>query len=274
MVQNILSIDVEEIFHAEYCKISGEDVGFRSVDNIPLILDMLRDFEVSGTFFVVGELAQKFPDILRMIRDEGHEVSFHSWSDVPLWAQNEDSFRDDLRKFLRLYPSCMGYRAPFFSLDKRSSWALKVLEDEGFKYDSSIFPARTPLYGVPKAPMKPYRPLKDNLVAEDGEGIWEFPLLVYSYMGVRVPAAGGFYLRLMPSLVGRSIKSMNVKGNPAVIYVHSWELDPETPRLKLNPYHSFVTYHNIGNTQRLLRRLLSNFDFTSFENYLDDVESV
>jgi len=274
MVQNILSIDVEEIFHAEYCKRSGEDAEYRSAENIPLILDMLKDFEVSVTFFMVGELAEKYPEILRMIKDDGHEVAYHSWSDKPLWEQTEDSFRSELRKFMRLYPSCMGYRAPFFSLDRRSAWALKVLEEEGMKYDSSIFPTKTPLYGVPEAPIKPYRPSKDDLVAEDDEGIWEFPLLVYSFMGIRIPAAGGFYLRLMPSLVKRSIRAMNDKGHPAVIYIHNWELDPGTPRLGLNRYHSFVTYHNIEKTERSLRRLLTNFDFTSFENYLADNKSV
>ena len=274
MVQNILSIDVEEIFHAEYCKSSGEDTEYRSAENIPLILDMLKDFEVSVTFFMVGELAEKYPEILRMIKDEGHEIAFHSWSDKSLWEQTEDSFRAELRKFMRLYPNCMGYRAPFFSLDRRSAWILKVLEEEGMKYDSSIFPAKTPLYGVPEAPIKPYRPSKDDLVAEDDEGIWEFPLLVYSFMGIPIPAAGGFYLRLMPSLVKRSIRAMNAKAHPAVIYVHNWELDPGTPRLRLNRYHSFVTYHNIEKTERSLRRLLSDFDFTSFENYLADNESV
>ena len=274
MIQNILSIDVEEIFHAEYCKSSGEDTEFRSAENIPLILDMLKDFEVSATFFVIGEVAEKYPEILGVIKDDGHEVSFHSWSNKPLWAQNKDSFRKELRKFLELYPSCKGYRAPFFSLDRRSAWALKVLEKEGMKYDSSIFPVKTPLYGVSEAPMRPYKPSKDDLVVEDDEGILEFPLLVYSFMGIRIPAAGGFYLRLMPSWVKRSIRAMNDKGHPAVIYIHNWELDPGTPRLRLNAYHSFITYHNIEKTERLLRRLLSDFDFTSFENYLVDNESL
>jgi len=274
MVKNLLSIDVEEIFHAEYSKSSTEDHEYRSIVNIPLILDMLRDFEVTATFFIVGEVAEKFPEIIRMIMDEKHEVSFHGWSHEPLWAQDEKSFNMELRQFQKIHPNCRGYRAPSFSLDNETSWALRALEDAEISYDSSIFPVKTPLYGVKNAPTKPYRPSKDDLVDEDDEGILEFPLLVYSFMGVRIPAAGGFYLRLMPSLIKRSIRDMNAKAHPAVIYVHNWELDPLTPRLGLDRYRSFITYHNIERTERFLRGLLSNFEFTSFENYITDTKSI
>lgn len=273
-MKNILSIDVEEIFHGEYMKNSGYKDNFRSIENIPPILDLLKEFEVFATFFVVGEIADKFPEILRMIEAEGHEVSFHGWSHLPLWEQNTESFKLEVERFLRIYPDCLGYRAPSFSLDERSLWALRVLEDAGIKYDSSIFPLKTPLYGVSKAPMVPYRHSKEKLREEDNSGIWEFPLLAYSFFGIRVPAAGGFYLRLMPSLVRKSIMAMNVKGFPAVIFVHNWELDSETPRLKLNFYRSFITYHNLDKTPKFLRDLLVDFKFTSFRNYLDDMELV
>ena len=164
---------------------------------------------------------------------------------------------------------CKGFRAPSFSLDDGTKWALEVLEKLGMMYDSSVFPARTLLYGVSSTPVKPYKPSKDDLTVEDIQGeLWEFPLAVYSILGLRIPAAGGFYLRFMPRLVWRALNQMNKLGTPAVIYIHNWELDPETPRLKLNPYKSFVTYHNLKKTIELFKRLLQDFQFTSFAEYL------
>ena len=268
MVQNILSIDVEEVFHGEYTRSSRGNARYRSVENLPLVLDLLRDYDIYATFFVVGEIAERFPEVLKMIKAEGHEVSFHGWSHLPLWEQDAESFRLEVERFLKLHPDCLGYRAPSFSLDERSRWALRVLEDAGIQYDSSIFPVKTTLYGVPKAPLMPYRPSKDDLTEEDDSGIWEFPLLVYSFLGVRIPAAGGFYLRLMPSLVRKAIRARNVQGFPAIIYVHNWELDPLTPILGLNPYRSFITYHNIEKTREFFKRLLHSFQFLSFAKYM------
>ena len=209
-MKNILSIDVEEIFHGEYIKNSGYKGNYRSIENILSILSLLKEFEVYATFFVVGEIAEKFPEIIKMIEEDGHEVSFHGWSHIPLWEQDANSFKLELERFLKLHPDCLGYRAPSFSLDERSNWVLSILEDTGIKYDSSIFPVKTPLYGVPKAPLWQYRPSQKDLTEEDESGIWEFPLLVYSFLGIRIPAAGGFYLRLMPSLIRKAIRARNV----------------------------------------------------------------
>ena len=274
MAQNILSIDVEEILHAEYVKDSGEIDGYRSVENIELILDLLNEFDISATFFIVGEIVQSYPNLLKLIEAQGHEVSFHGWSHKPLWELDEESFRMELGRFLELHPDCIGYRAPSFSLDEKTEWALHVLDEEGFIYDSSIFPVKTPLYGVSEAPLIPYQPSKLDFTRESSSGVWEFPLLTYSLFGIRIPAAGGFYLRFMPTLIHKAIKSRNSSGFPAIIYVHSWELDPETPKYKLGLYRSFVTYYNTEKTYRLLHDLLTKYNFTSFENYLVDIESV
>jgi len=171
-----------------------------------------------------------------------------------------------------LVPECVGFRAPSFSLNNNTKWALNVLENEGFRYDSSIFPSWTPLYGIYRAPMKPYHPSLHDVSKEGNENykIIEFPLLSYNFLGLKLPVAGGFWLRLWNiGLIKRGIERMNRKGYPAVLYIHNWELDPETPKLKLNFYKSFITYHNLDKTRTFLEQLLDGFRFTSIRDYIE-----
>lgn len=274
MVNNILSIDVEEIFHIEYARNSkNHDFTYRMPHNIPPILDFLKEQNVTATFFIVGELAEKFADIVRMIEKERHEIAFHGWSHLPLWKLNSESFRNEIVKFKKVYPSCMGYRAPSFSLSNDTKWALKILNENGFRYDSSVFPAWASLYGVSGAPMEPYKPSLEDISKEDGDNheLLEFPLMVYRLLGLKIPIAGGFWLRFWNvGLIKRGIKKMNKKGLPAVIYVHNWELDPKTPKLELTIQKNFITYHNLAKTKEKLLSLLKEFTFTSFTNYLHE----
>jgi len=167
---------------------------------------------------------------------------------------------------------CLGFRAPDFSLDNETRWALKVLGDAGFIYDSSIFPTKTLLYGVWRAPTNPYRPSHEDVAKEDENGkLWEFPLLVYPLFGFKIPMAGGFYLRFFPiNLIRRAVQRMNKHGFPAVIYVHNWELDRGMSKLKLGLLGSFITYCNIEQTERKLKHLLSNFQFMSFADFIKE----
>jgi len=145
------------------------------------------------------------------------------------------------------------------------------LEESGYRYDSSVFPVRTSLYGVHNAPLKPYKPSVSDLANENPDGkIWEFPLLVYPLWGIRLPTAGGFYLRFFPvDLMLKAVERANKNGYPAVLYFHTWELNPETPKLKLGFYKSFVTYHNLKQTQAKLERILSVFDFTGLKSFME-----
>jgi hypothetical protein len=164
----------------------------------------------------------------------------------------------------------MGFRAPSYSLDNRTKWALDELEKAGYVYDSSVFPIKTPLYGESSAPLTPYHPSSKNIADRDNnQKLIEFPALVYPVLGLKIPAAGGFYLRFFPAFIIKgAIKKMNKTGYPAVLSFHPWELDPETPRLKLGLTKSFVTYHNLAATGEKLADLISTFQFTSFKNYL------
>jgi len=274
-MKNILTIDVEEIFHTEYARnLKRTGNVFRTPSSMPAILKLLDEHSTKATFFLVGELAERYPSVVKEIIDGGHEVAFHSYDHKPLWDKNPEQLETEIERFNELLMSitgdrCSGFRAPSFSLDNKTRWALDVLDEARMLYDSSVFPAWTPLYGVSGALMRPYKPSRDDLTVEDiDRKLWEFPLAIYSFLGLRIPAAGGFYLRLASSLVKRAIEKMNKDGLPAVVYVHNWELDPETPKLKLGIYHSFVTYHNINKTIEKLRYLLTNFNFISLRDYV------
>lgn len=271
---NILTVDLEEWYHPEYVKKETLPCKEERIHHsLKTTLDLLDRHNLRVTFFVVGELAEKHPEIIKNIRENGHEIAFHGYYHEPLWNLNADTLRTEIEKFNSLIgEKCAGFRAPSFSLSNKTKWALEVLENSGCQYDSSLFPAKTPLYGVWDAPTIPYKPSYENVAQRDENAkLWEFPPLVYKLKGIRVPVAGGFYMRFFSvNLIARAIKKMNQKGFPAVIFFHNWELDPETPRLKLGLYRYFVTYHKLKETSKKLERLLSRFQFTNIKEYMEN----
>ena len=271
---NILTIDVEEWYHPEYvrdrCPEKKEDGAFQALGET---LGLLEKHGKEATFFVVGEIAQTNPALVEQIRGRGHEVGFHGFDHEPLWKKDAETLRLEINKFRTVVGGiCVGYRAPSFSLSNKTNWALSVLAENGFSYDSSVFPASTPLYGVRNAPVKPYKPSSEDVSVEDEKNtLWEFPLHVYFTPLLRIPMAGGFYLRFFPlRLIKKSIDKANEAGRPAVLFVHTWELNPKTPKLKLGPYKSFVTYHNLEKTALRLDQILAQFEFTSVRNYMKE----
>jgi polysaccharide deacetylase family protein (PEP-CTERM system associated) len=271
---NILTIDLEEWYHPEYVRKETPPYGNERIQHsLKTTLDLLSARNTKSTFFIVGELAEKHPEIMESIMENNHEIAFHGYHHEPLWKMDPEVYRSELKKFNTLTKEkCVGFRAPSFSLNNKTKWALKILEDAGFKYDSSVFPTKTLLYGVWGAPTRPYKPSHEDIAKEDEHTkLWEFPLLIYSAAGLRIPIAGGFYLRLFPTnLIKRAIRKANRQGFPAVVFVHTWELDPETPRLKIGPYKSFVTYHNIEQTGKKLKSILCDFEFTCFRQYMEE----
>lgn len=240
--------------------------------SLKITCDLLNRHNLKATFFVVGELAEKHPEIVENIRENGHEIAFHGYCHEPLWNLNSDMLRNEIVRFNSLIKEkCIGFRAPSFSLSNRTKWALRVLETSGYEYDSSVFPTKTPLYGVWGAPMAPYKPSYENVAEEDENAkLWEFPLLILRLKGVRVPVAGGFYMRFFSvNLIAKAIKKLNERGSPAVIFFHNWELDPETPRLRLGLYKYFVTYHKLKETAKKLEYLLSRFEFVGIRDYIE-----
>jgi polysaccharide deacetylase family protein (PEP-CTERM system associated) len=277
---NALTIDLEDWYHPELVRghLPVEHQDGKIKESTGPLLDLLQDRGVKATFFVVGEVAQRHPDLVQAIARAGHELACHGQSHRPLWDMTPDELRGELSAFSRTMEAILpglrarGFRAPTFSLDNRSRWALDILADLDYRYDSSIFPVRTPLYGVSGCPLGPYRPSPDNVAHASVEGrLVEFPMSVCTCGGLRVPVCGGFYLRALPfRLLRHCLRQINTR-RPFVIYVHPWETDPETTRLALPLMARFVTYHNIGAVRRRLEMLLDEFAFAPMRVVLETI---
>ena len=271
---NLLGIDFEDWFHPELIqKHIGKTWKTPTIINgIDKILDWLRKNETFATFFVVGELLEYKPELLDKILDNGHEIAFHSMYHSRLDSKGyQEKFDDEIKIFDKITNGkSRGFRAPSFSLNQSTSWAIDTLLENNYQYDSSVVPAKTKLYGIPNAEIKPYKISSKNLTNNDSNSkLLEFPLLTTKFLGRVIPAGGGFFLRTLPkSTIEKAIKKYNEKSIPAVFYIHSWELTPEfMPKLSLPIVDKFVTYHNIGKAFDRMDRLLKKFEFTSFVDF-------
>ena len=274
---NLLGIDFEEWFHPELIQkvLENEKKTFQVVKGIDKILELLRKHDTYATFFMVGEILEKFPDILDKILENGHEIGFHTMYHSRLDSDNfQEKFSKELDNFAILTNNkSKGFRAPTFSLNEKSSWAIDTLEQHGYVYDSSIVPAKTNLYGTPNAPKKPYKITSNSLDSDNPKGkIIEFPLMTTKFLGKTVPAGGGFYLRTLPfSTTKKALRTYDAANIPGVFYIHSWELTPEyMPKIKLSVKNNFITYHNLDKVIDRMDYLLSNFQFTSFERFIQN----
>ena len=276
MAMNILGIDFEEWYHPELIKnhVKNDQKIPKIFKGIDIILDLLNKHNISATFFVVGEILQHDPELIDKIISNDHEIAFHTMHHDRIDSLNfSNKFDDELKEFQKLTnDKSKGFRAPTFSLNEKSSFIIKMLEKYNYIYDSSIMPAKTSMYGNPNADKKPYKITSENLEHNSENGkLWEFPLMVTKLLGKQIPAAGGFYLRTLPLyMIKNAIKNYENEHMPACFYVHSWELTPELmPRIPLSQKNNFITYHNIEKTLPKLDQLLSNFNFTSFQKYID-----
>lgn len=274
---NLLSIDFEEWYHPELVKpyVLNKEKKPSVINGIDKILELLQKHETFATFFVVGELLEIKPDLLDKIVDAGHEIACHTMYHNRLDTVGYDKiFLEEIKKFDRLTSGkSKGFRAPTFSLNKSSSWTIDVLSANGYVYDSSVVPAKTKMYGIPNAETKPYRISSSSIERNDPNGkMIEFPLLVTKFLGKKIPAGGGFYLRTLPlTLIKKAIITYEKEDVPACFYVHSWELTPELlPKIRLPRKAAFITYHNIEKTFSRLEEILNEFKFTSFNRYISD----
>ncbi len=230
-------------------------------------LQLLKETGNTATFFILGELAQRQPQILEQISSQEHEIGYHSHHHDVVWQTGPAAFKEGLQKFLKLLKACinqppLGFRAPLFSLRPHHPWILQTLEEVGFQYDSSIFPARTPLYGYPNAPLTPYHPDYEN-PTQPGDGkLWELPLNTLPLGPLRVPTAGGFYTRLLPTgLLEYSLRRNAAYRKPSILYFHPRELDPQLTQVPLTRRQHFMLYFNLQKVKPTLTRLLREFRF-------------
>ena len=272
---NLLGIDFEDWYHPELVKkyVKDEKHEPRMFKGIDKILDILRKNDTLATFFVVGELLETNPEIFDKIVENEHEIAFHTMYHTRIDSPDfKQSFHKEIAKFSELTnKKSKGFRAPTFSLNETSSWIIDSLSKFDYIYDSSVVPAKTDLYGLPNAQHGPYRISSNSIEKDNPDGkLIEFPLLVTKFLGKKVPAAGGFYLRTLPMrVIKNAIRQYEKQEIPASFYIHSWELTPEhMPKIELPFKENFATYHNINKAYNRMDELLKQFEFTSFSNYI------
>ena len=277
-IKNVLTIDVEDYFHVAALSksIKQEDwdsISPRVTDNIIRLLDLFDEKNVKATHFVLGWVAERFPELIREIDNRGHEVASHGYSHQLVYTQAPTLFEKETRDSKNLLEDIIGkpvqgYRAASYSITRKSLWALDILADLGFKYDSSIFPVVHDNYGIKGSPEFPHileTPNKGTLV--------EYPLSTYRFMGQAIPVAGGGYFRLYPYWLSRFFyRSINKSSRPFVFYLHPWEIDPDQPRVEASSLSKFRHYNNLDKCQRRLSNLLVDFNFTTMYLKLDEMK--
>jgi polysaccharide deacetylase family protein (PEP-CTERM system associated) len=272
MSDNILSIDVEDYFHVEAFagvvdRSKWDTYTCRVEANTRRLLDLLAEKKTHATFFILGWVAERFPGLVREIVAGGHEAACHSYWHRLIYSLSPAEFRSDTKQAKDIIEQAAGvavsgYRAPSYSITRRSLWALDVLAELGFRYDSSIFPIRHDIYGIPDAPRMPFR-----AKTAAGGPLVEYPLTTFRMGRQNMPVGGGGYLRIFPFWytqmgIGRAKR----EGLPLIVYLHPWEIDPAQPRIAAKLKSRLRHYTNLGKMGLRLRRLLDEMPFTCFRD--------
>jgi polysaccharide deacetylase family protein (PEP-CTERM system associated) len=265
MIRNAMTIDVEDYFQVSAFaphipRNQWDALPCRVERNIDRILAMLEERNAHATFFTLGWIAERYPDMVRRIVAGGHELASHGYGHLRVTDQTPDEFREDIIHSKNLLEdigglAVIGYRAPSFSIGTRNLWALDLLQEAGYQYSSSIYPIRHDHYGMPDAPRFKFRPRgKDGLI--------ELPATTVSMLGRNLPASGGGYFRLLPYSVSRWLmKQVNqTDRQPCIFYFHPWEIDPEQPKQDgISAKTRFRHYVNLNRTEPRIRSLLRDF---------------
>jgi len=270
---HILSVDVEDYFQVEafagsVARDSWQQWPSRVVDNTQRVLDLFDEYNAKATFFFVGWVAERFPHLVREVESRGHEIACHSYWHRTVYSLSPGEFRADTRLAKRLIEDAAGvevrgYRAPSWSITRPCLWALDILAEEGFTYDSSIYPIHHDLYGVPGAKRFPYTHACGN-----GLELREFPPATLRFVGTNLPVAGGGYLRIFPSVfTEHAFRTFERNyGEQVVVYLHPWELDPEQPRIH-GPLKSRLRhYTNLGRMRNKVAAVLTRHRFQRFSD--------
>lgn len=277
---NAFTVDVEDYFQVsafadQIPRSCWGSMESRVVSNTTRMLDILDQHNVCGTFFVLGWTAERHPELVSEIRRRGHEIGTHSYWHKLVYEQSPEEFREDLRISKQRLEDITGesvdaYRAPSFSITNRSKWALKILAEEGIRFDSSVFPVRHDRYGIPDAAPFPHT----IEFPEIGESLHEFPPSAYRKWKYNWPVSGGGYFRLYPyQITRRMLQQINRKHSaPFMFYIHPWEIDPLQPRIKARFRSKFRHYQNLKTTESKLHRLLQHFRFGTLREAWDSYQ--
>ena len=278
--QNALTVDVEDYYHVSafdkyVSRNEWDQYPSRVVANTRRLLELFEQHHAHATFFVLGWVGERYPGLVREIQAAGHEIGCHSYWHQLVYQQTPEEFREDLRRARDILQGAIGgpvkaYRAPSWSIVEQSKWALEILVDEGFSYDSSIFPIYHDRYGMPHANRFPHT------LEIGGRRLREFPPSVLRLVGVNFPVCGGGYFRLYPaSWTAYCLRRINQRAlQPFLFYLHPWELDPDQPRIAVDWRTKWRHYLNISETEKKLHWLLGQFHFDcmskAFESSNDD----
>ncbi|OMF16422.1 hypothetical protein BK127_12825 [Paenibacillus sp. FSL H7-0331] len=268
----MLTFDIEEWFHANYDSIAAPDrsrgSNFRA--HMDTLLRICRETDCKATFFVLGCIGEDYPDVVKAIAREGHDVASHGYAHELAYKQTIDEFRDDVKKSVDILENLtgtkvLGYRAPSWSIVEGNLHYLEVLEEMGMKYDASIFPVKTFLYGIPTAPTEIHKPRVNGREID----LYEVPMSVMKLGGKNIGYSGGFYFRFFPRLlIKNAIRSANRRGHSSIVYLHPREIDAYEQKLDLPFKENFIHYYSVGRTQNKLEDILRSFNFTSISEHL------
>jgi polysaccharide deacetylase family protein (PEP-CTERM system associated) len=266
-----MSIDLEDWFcvHNLSQAIKYQDwdaCELRVVETTRRLLDLLDRHDTQATFFVLGWIAERVPELIAEVDRRGHEIATHGYTHTLLTRMTPAEFDADLKNALRVTRKATnqqiaGFRAPSFTITPRTLWALPILTANGIRYDSSVVPISFhPDYGMPNAPLGIHRLSAD---------LTEVPLSCVEHLGRRIPCGGGGYFRIYPYALTRHLmRRCNREGRPVIFYLHPWEIDPDQPRVTLSWQKRFRHYWNLDKTLGKLERLLTEFPFTSIRGVI------
>ena len=281
LVTNAFTVDVEDYYQVEAFsqhiqRSHWDDYASHVEKNTDEILLLLDNKNTKGTFFTLGCVAEKHPSIVRKIVDQGHEIASHGYSHKLIYKQSHDEFRSETIKSKAILEDIAqtevrGYRAATYSITRNSLWALDILVDAGYIYDSSIFPIRHDRYGIPDI-----NPLPHKLKTPGGQSIIEFPITTLKTKLINLPVAGGGYFRLFPYSFSRwALGKVNQQNNEFVFYIHPWEIDQSQPVIKgINLVTRFRHYNNIKKCKQRLERLLVDFEFGTLAAVLESKQLI
>ncbi len=278
--RNAMTVDVEDYFQVSafervISRNHWDKVPHRVGRNTEKVLDLFAEHNISATFFTLGWVAERFPEVIRRIVAEGHELASHGYQHVRATQQTAVEFREDVVRTKKLLEdiggvSVRGYRAASYSISANNLWALDELQRAGYEYSSSIFPGKHDLYGIPGSPRFRYRPRGEN-------GILEIPVTTVALFGSNFPCAGGGFFRLYPYVLSRwALKRVNLHDHePGMFYFHPWELDPDQPRQAgISLKTRFRHYLNLSRMENRLVRLIKDFDWGRMDEVFVDNNQV
>src|SRR2546421_6998077 len=268
MIAHHFTIDVEEyfqvaVFESRVARSDWKRLESRVAAQVTQLLDLLARFNAHATFFVLGWVAKRQAALVRTIARAGHEIASHSWDHARVTTQTPLAFRESIRRTKDVLEGIagepvLGFRAPNFSIVRGTEWALDVLIEEGYRYDSSLFPIRRPGYGYSGASPDPH------WLERPRGALLEIPPATLHWCGMRLPAAGGAYFRLLPySLVQAALRQCEGRNVPGTFYIHPWEVDPAQPRVAVPWLTRLRHYGGLRRTAPQLRQLMSDFRFTA-----------